>query len=141
MSATALLRFVLVPCLLAALAACGLFGNVPEYRANDYVKALVRTPDDRAVLAALAAPDRDPQTIVAGLHTQVAIDYLRTQHRQGRRHDFLISATRPEGSGRRLVAITVTPLGGPPGEEPVRIRVRVEEYAGAGWRVTEVQAE
>jgi hypothetical protein len=141
MSATVWQRFVLVPGLLAAIAACGLFGNVPEYRANDYVKALVRTPDDRAALAALAAPDRDPESIVAGLHTEVALDYLRTQHRQGRRHDFLISATRPEGSGQRLVAIAVTPLDGPAGEEPVRIRVRVEQYADAGWRVTEVQAE
>lgn len=132
---------MLVPGLLLALAACGWLGDVPEYRANDCVKALISTPDDREALAALTAPDQDPRTLAAGLHTEVALDYLRTQHRQGRRHDFLISATRPEGAGRRLVVITVTPLGEPAGDQPVRIHVRVKEFPKLGWRVTEVQAE
>ena len=137
-------RALLVVGCLLLLSACSFFSNAPESRATQFLKVLVTDPGDAQQLRGLAdVPEgADPQSVVHGVSTQVALDYLRTLQRQGQRQDFGIGPVRVHGASGREVTVLVTPNNQPAvRRSAIRFHVELKDVATRGWLVTAVQAE
>jgi len=132
-----------VICLLL-LSGCSFFSNAPESRATQFIETLVVDPGNSQRLRGLAdiTADQDPRSLVHGLSTQVALDYLRTRNHQGEKQDFSIEAVRLQGSSRRVVTVLVDRAGRElDRSEAVRFHVVLKDVASRGWLVTAVEAE
>ncbi len=132
-----------VICLLL-LGGCGFFRNAPETRATRFIETLVTDSGNAQQLGELAdvAPGQDPASVVRGLSSQVALDYLRTRHRQGEKQDFTIDSVRLQGQQSRVVTVIVSRVGVKLNSpESVRFQVVLKDVAGRGWLVTAVSAE
>ncbi len=132
-----------VICLLL-LGGCGFFRNAPESRATQFIETLVTDSGNVERLHEFAdvPPGQDPATVVQGLSSQVALDYLRTRQRQGEKQAFTIDSVRLQGQAGRVVTVIVSRVGGKLNSpESVRFRVVLRDVAGRGWLVTAVAAE
>lgn len=132
-----------VSCLLL-LYACSFFTNAPESRATQFLETLVVDPGNLQQLRKLAdvASDADPASVVQGLSTQVALEYVRTLQRQGEKQNFSIGPVRIQGASSRVVTVVVTSSGEQPNRRgAVRFHVVLKNVAGRGWLVTAVEAE
>ncbi|MHB8453276.1 MAG: hypothetical protein ACYDDO_01005 [Acidiferrobacterales bacterium] len=132
-----------VICLLL-LGGCSFFRNAPESRATRFIETLVTDSGNAQRLGALAdvPPGQDPATVVQGLSSQVALDYVRTRRRQGEKQDFTIDSVRLHGKARLEVTVIVSRVGDKLNNpESVRFRVVLKNVSGRGWLVTAVAAE
>jgi len=128
---------------LAAVAGCDWFRDSPETRAKFYLETLVREPDNRERLDELATP-AGSESVLAGLGTQLAVDYLRARQRQGMALDFAVTAaqrTDPSHRSVRVAAATYPSGVRTDRDSRVRFEVTLELSEQNGWRVTRVSAE
>ena len=130
-----------VMCLML-LGACGFFRNAPETHATGFVRALIVDPGNSQLLQELAnvPSGQDPASVVHGLSTEVALNFLQTRERQGEKQKFAVDAVRLKGSSERIVAVRVSRIGGK-GSGAVSFRVVLRDVPGRGWLVTAVSAE
>jgi len=130
---------------LAGAAGCELFRDSAESRARLFMETLVQEPDNRTRLGELAGPaDGDPESVLDGLSTRLAIGYLRARHRQGMQLDFAVATAQRTDPDRRTVRVAVAaPAAGLRHERDGRIRFEtiLERSEPHGWRVTRVSAE
>jgi hypothetical protein len=131
---------------LAVVAGCELFRDAAESRARFFLETLVQEPDNRERLRDLSKPadDQDPTTVLEGLSTRLAIDYLRARHRQGMTLDLEVTAAQRLDAGRRLVLIAAS--ANPTGlrqesDGRIRLQVALELSEQRQWLVTRVTAE
>ena len=127
--------------LLLCLAACEPFWNAPEGRAQDFIETLVRTPADTQKLRdnAHITPDRNPDDLLDGLSSRVALDFLRAKQAQGVTLKFAQSDARMIDATHRTVTIRVTYLEpGTPTNGEVRFQVQSEKDAQDHWHVARV---
>lgn len=127
--------------LLPVLAACHSLWSAPEGRAQDFIDTLVTAPADVQKLRDIAniAPDRNPDELIDGLSTQVALDFLRAQQAQGATFKFVQDQARRIDDARREVTIRVSyRQPGTKTDARVRFQVRLEKDAQGQWRITRV---
>jgi hypothetical protein len=82
--------------------------------------------------------------VLAGLGTQLAVEYLRARHRQGMALDFAVTAAQRTDPSHRSVraAVATHPAGVRPDRDSrVRFEVALELSDQHDWRVTRVSAE
>ncbi|MHB8346742.1 MAG: hypothetical protein ACYDHM_06025 [Acidiferrobacterales bacterium] len=128
-------------CLLL-LSGCGFFRNAPESHATRFIRILVVDPQNIVRLREFAdvPAGQDPRSIVHGLSTEVALNYLQTRERQGQKQGFAIDSVHLEGSSNRTVMVRVARVGGS-GKGAVEFRVDLKDVPRRGWLVTAVSAE
>lgn len=137
--------FVLLTAL-AVVAGCELFRDAAESRARFFLETLVQEPDNRERLGELSKPadGLGPESVLEGLNTRLAVDYLRARHRQGITLDLNVTAAQRLDAGRRLVLIAAS--ANPPGlrqesDGRIRFQVALESSEQRQWLVTRVTAE
>ncbi len=127
--------------MVSLFAACDVVWNVPEGQARDFIQALVTTPTETAQLHELAniPADRNPEDLLDGLATRVAVDFLRAKQAQGVTLDFGRGAVQREEANRKVIGIRVTyaPGGGGANNE-VRFQVYMEKDNQDRWRIARV---
>lgn len=140
-------RAVIFSCLVAALAACGP-GGAPEYRARDFIEALVREPENTQKLQTLARPPagQAPQKLVQGVSAGVALDFLRARRAQGADLMFTLGEVQRPDRQRRIVAVAVShsePTEIPGARTAARREIvfKVKIEGNEQWRITRVWAE
>ncbi len=127
--------------LLLCLAACEPFWSPPEGRAQDFIETLVMTPTDTQKLRDIAniTPDRNPEDLLDGLASRIALDFLRAKLAQDVTLKFAQSDARKIDATRRSVAIRVTYLEpGAPTNSEVRFQVQSEKDAQDHWHIARV---
>jgi len=131
---------------LTVFGGCGLFRDAAESRARLFLETLVQEPDDRERLSELSKPadEHGPETVIEGMSTRLAIDYLRARQRQGIPLDLAVTAAQRLDTGRRQVLIAVS--ANPPGlrqesDGRIRFQVTLELTEQRQWLVTRVTAE
>lgn len=127
--------------LILFLAGCEPFWNAPEGRARDFIEALVMTAADTQKLRDIAniTPDRNPEDLLDGLASRVALDYLRAKLAQGVTLKFAQSDARKIDAARRTVTIRVTFLElGTPTNGEVLFQVQSEKDAQDRWHITRI---
>jgi hypothetical protein len=131
---------------LAVVAGCELFRDAAESRARFFLETLVQEPDNRERLSELSKPadGHGSETVLEGLSTRLAIDYLRARYRQGMTLDLAVTAAQRLDAGRRQVLIAAS--ANPPGLHPesdgrIRLQVALELSEQRQWLVTRVTAE
>ena len=130
--------------LLFVLAGCEPFRNSPESRALDFAEALVTTPADMQKLRDIAnlAPDRNPEDLLEGLSTRVAVDFLRAKQAQGTALKFELGSVRQIDVLRRAVSVRVSYLQpGTPANSEVRMQIQIEKDAQGRWCITRVTGD
>jgi hypothetical protein len=133
--------YVCIGWLLSGLVACNSFWGPPEGRAQDFIDTLVTAPTDAQKLRDIAnlASGRDPEDLIDGLSTRVALDFLRAQRDQGAMLKFAQGEARRIDDRRRDVTIRVSYRQ--PGAKTnlaVRFQVRLEKDAQGQWRIARV---
>jgi hypothetical protein len=123
------------------LAACDVVWNAPEGQARDFIQTLVTTPADNQQLHELAniPADRNPEDLLDGLSTRVAVDYLRARQAQGASLDFGRGEVQRTDASRLVVGVRVTYA--PPGSatnSEVRFQVHMEKDDQGRWRIARV---
>ncbi len=129
---------------LAVVAGCELFRDAAESRARFFLETLVQEPDNRERLSELSKPADGPETVLEGLSTRLAIDYLRARHRQGMTLELAVTAAQRLDADRRQVLIAAS--ANPPGlrqesDGRIRFQVALELSEQRQWLVTRVTAE
>jgi len=128
-------------CLLL-LSGCGFFRNAPESHATQFIRTLVVDPGNAAHLRQFAdvPAGQEPASVVHGLSTEVALNYLQTRERQGEKQEFTVDSVRLKGSSDRIITVRVARIGGK-GRGAVEFRVMLRNVPERGWLVTAVSAE
>lgn len=124
-----------------SLAACDVVWNAPEGQARDFIQTLVTAPAETARLHELAAipADRNPEDLLDGLSTRVAVDFLRAKQAQGVALDFSRGQVQRVDATRQVVGVRVTyaPAGGGANGE-IGFQVDVEKDEQGRWRIARV---
>ena len=128
-------------CLLL-LSGCGFVRNAPESHATQFIRTLVVDPGNASRLREFAgvAAGQDPASVVHGLSTEVALNYLQTREHQGEKQEFTVNSVRLKGSSGRIVTVRVARISGR-GRGAVEFRVMLRNVPERGWLVTAVSAE
>lgn len=123
------------------LAACDVVWNAPEGHARDFIQTLVTTPAETEHLHELAniPADRNPEDLLDGLSTRVAVDFLRAKQAQGVTLDFGRGEVQRTDATRLVVGVRATyaPAGGGANSE-VRFQVHMEKDDQGRWRIARV---
>lgn len=131
---------------LATVAGCQWYRDTAENRARFFLEALVREPDNRARLEELVklSDGADPESVLDGLGTQLAVNYLRALHHQDIGLDFTVTVAQRADSNHRVVRVAAT-------ANPAALRLKHDGRIGFevalemseehGWRVTRVSVE
>ena len=123
------------------LAACDVVWNAPEGHARDFIQTLVTTPAEAQQLHELAniPADRNPEDLLDGLSTRVAVDFLRAKQAQGVTLDFGRGEVQRVGATRQVVSVRVTyaPAGSGANSE-IRFQVYMEKNDQGRWRIARV---
>lgn len=123
------------------LAGCDVVWNAPEGQARDFIQTLVTTPAEAEQLHELAnlPADRNPDDVLDGLSTRVAVDFLRAKQAQGVTLEFRRGEVQRTEATRLVVGVRVTyaPAGNGANSE-VRFRVLMEKDDQGRWRIARV---
>ena len=122
-------------------AGCDVVWNAPEGRARDFIQILVTTPAETEHLHELAniPADRNPEDLLDGLSTRVAVDFLRAKQAQGVTLDFGRGEVQRTDATRLVVGVhaTYAPAGSGANSE-VRFQVHMEKDDQGRWRIARV---
>lgn len=112
----------------------------PETVARNFFDALLQAPDDPARLRAAAHIDEndDPDTLVDGLATRIALDFLRARMRQGANYDVSVAEARRPGVQRYTAVLRVTENAEGRLSPMRRFEVGLQKADNGDWRVSSV---
>lgn len=130
---------VLVVAIAAAMVVAFFPGSLrgPETMARQYLEALLQAPGDAARLRALAhlAEADDPEILLEGLATRVALDFLRARERQGAVHNIEVAeARRPTPPVYEVVLWVVESADGRTVQRR-RFQVNLHKADNGDWRI------
>lgn len=122
-------------------AGCDAVWNAPEGQARDFIQTLVTMPAETQQLHELAniPADRNPEDLLDGLSTRVAVDFLRAKQAQGVTLDFGRGEVQRTDATRQVVGVRVTyaPAGSGANRE-VRFQVYMEKDDQGRWRIARI---
>lgn len=129
---------VIAAVLIVAFFPGGLRG--PETMARQLVEALLQAPQDSARLRAAArlTETDDPETLLEGLATRVALDFLRARERQGAVHHISVAETRRPSPQRYVVVLWVVEKADGQAAESRRFQVSLQKAENRDWRIAAV---
>ena len=109
----------------------------PETVAQNFFYALLQAPDDAARLRAAAHLDEsdDPQTLVEGLSTRIALDFLRTRVVQGAAYNVDVADSRRSAAERYYVVLRVVERAGDDASLTRRFAVTLQKAENGDWRI------
>ncbi len=124
---------------LAVLGGCNIVPSTAEHRAREFVEIQLHQPADAAERLRMLA---EPEPLIEGVATGVALDYLRARVRQDADPGITTGATHKPGPGERVVVVTVSPGPGRGAKEDrVAFHVRLARDPEHGWRVRGMRVE
>jgi len=112
----------------------------PETVARQFLDALLQAPEDTARLRAAAhlAESDDPEALLEGLSTRVALEFLRARERQGAVHDVSIAETRRPAPQRYVAVLRVVENADGAPVQSWRFQVSMQTTDDGDWRIVAV---
>ena len=120
---------------------CDAVRNAPEGQARDFIQTLVMSPAETQRLRELAniATDRDPEDLLDGLSTRVAVDFLRAKEAQGAALDFGRGEVQRVDAIRQVIGVRVSYAPAESGaSSEIRFQVYLEKDDQGHWRIARV---
>ncbi len=110
--------------------------RAPEYVAENFLTALLQTPQDTERLRAAARLDEgsDPQAVVEGLSTQIVLDFLRARTRQGAMYRIDVTESTQLAAQRYLVVLRVAESGSEDSLSSRRFNVTLQKTNNGDWQ-------
>jgi len=111
----------------------------PETVARQFFEALVQTPDDVEGLRAAAriGESDDPQALIDGLSTRVALEFMRARERQGATYNVRVVEAKSPAARNYVTLLSVTDRADR--ASPVRrFQVNLKKADNGDWYVANV---
>lgn len=126
-----------------AAAACDFRPSAPESRAEYFVERLIQVPQPVEALRSVArlADDASPDSLVHGLPTRAALNYLRARWRLGAKFGLHVAGTQRPSADLRVASVVVSE-GAAVLNKRAAVRFKVElQKQNDAWLVTRLRSD